>query len=97
MRWLGFKDLGAVEVRQVLRILVKGAFWKVVLVSSGPMGTREVSCLSLKWVVATTHSMLQMVLLTSGTICSGNKVHLRLCLPPLGAVSCFLCWAAQLC
>lgn len=28
----------------------------------------------------------------SCTICTGNKVHLRLCLPYLGATSCLLCW-----
>lgn len=28
----------------------------------------------------------------SYTICTGNKVHLRLCLHYLGATSCLLCW-----
>lgn len=35
--------------------------------------------------------LLQAALPVSRTICSGNKVHLRLCLPHLGGVSCLSC------
>ena len=38
-----------------------------------------------------TDLLLQAGLPVSHNICLGNKVHLRLCLPYLGAVSCLLC------
>lgn len=69
----------------------KCTFWKVVLVSSGPLGWRRSAPVLPKGHSPSPGLLLQEGLPVSCTICSGNKVHQRLCFLPLGAASCLLC------
>lgn len=81
-------------------IAMKCVLWKVALVSSMAWAwvLHGCPCPSRRLqpeVVCPLHPsfprLLQVGLPVSHTICLGNKVHLRLCLPHLGAVYCFLC------